>query len=137
MSLVGCFVSWLKIFSGLIITGASTFMSKYLERQFSVAPSKANMLIGWLFGFGFLIPFFFSCWISKFFCSIPFFMTLWFLDEFFMISFFLNLNNCGWELCLPHLAFSVSIVHRKIRDKMAQWVVQFRTPMLRFYFLQE
>ncbi|VDN60463.1 unnamed protein product [Dracunculus medinensis] len=31
---------------GLIITGASTFMSKYLERQFSVAPSKANMLIG-------------------------------------------------------------------------------------------
>ncbi|VDM47791.1 unnamed protein product [Toxocara canis] len=31
---------------GLIVTGASTFMSKYLERQFSVAPSKANMLIG-------------------------------------------------------------------------------------------
>ncbi|VIO89601.1 sodium-independent organic anion transporter family protein [Brugia malayi] len=31
---------------GFIITGASTFMSKYLERQFSVAPSKANMLIG-------------------------------------------------------------------------------------------
>jgi len=31
---------------GLIITGASTFMSKYLERQFGVAPSKANMLIG-------------------------------------------------------------------------------------------
>ncbi|MFH4976664.1 hypothetical protein AB6A40_003373 [Gnathostoma spinigerum] len=31
---------------GLIITGASTFMSKYLERQFSVPPSKANMLIG-------------------------------------------------------------------------------------------
>lgn len=34
------------LFSGFIITGASTFMSKYLERQFSVAPSKANMLIG-------------------------------------------------------------------------------------------
>uniref|UniRef100_A0A1I8ECX2 Solute carrier organic anion transporter family member n=2 Tax=Wuchereria bancrofti TaxID=6293 RepID=A0A1I8ECX2_WUCBA len=31
---------------GFIITGASTFMSKYLERQFNVAPSKANMLIG-------------------------------------------------------------------------------------------
>jgi hypothetical protein len=31
---------------GLIVTGASTFMSKYLERQFGVAPSKANMLIG-------------------------------------------------------------------------------------------
>ncbi|CAD5233443.1 unnamed protein product [Bursaphelenchus xylophilus] len=31
---------------GLIITGVSTFMSKYLERQFGVAPSKANMLIG-------------------------------------------------------------------------------------------
>ncbi|TKR73690.1 hypothetical protein L596_020973 [Steinernema carpocapsae] len=31
---------------GLIIAGASTFMSKYLERQFGVAPSKANMLIG-------------------------------------------------------------------------------------------
>lgn len=30
----------------LIITGASTFMSKYLERQFSVPPSKANMVIG-------------------------------------------------------------------------------------------
>uniref|UniRef100_A0A0N5ABZ2 Solute carrier organic anion transporter family member n=1 Tax=Syphacia muris TaxID=451379 RepID=A0A0N5ABZ2_9BILA len=36
---------------GLIITGASTFMSKYLERQFSVAPSKANMLIG-----GIMVP---------------------------------------------------------------------------------
>lgn len=33
-------------FTGFIVTGASTFMSKYLERQFSVAPSKANMLIG-------------------------------------------------------------------------------------------
>ncbi|KAI6231989.1 Solute carrier organic anion transporter family member [Aphelenchoides besseyi] len=41
---------------GLIITGASTFMSKYLERQFGVAPSKANMLIGMIMvpmaGFG-------------------------------------------------------------------------------------
>lgn len=31
---------------GLIVTGASTFMAKYLERQFNVAPSKANLLIG-------------------------------------------------------------------------------------------
>uniref|UniRef100_A0A914VA58 Solute carrier organic anion transporter family member n=1 Tax=Plectus sambesii TaxID=2011161 RepID=A0A914VA58_9BILA len=31
---------------GLIIAGASTFMSKYLERQFNVAPSRANVLIG-------------------------------------------------------------------------------------------
>ncbi|GMR30135.1 hypothetical protein PMAYCL1PPCAC_00330, partial [Pristionchus mayeri] len=31
---------------GLVVTGASSFMSKYLERQFSVAPSKANVLIG-------------------------------------------------------------------------------------------
>uniref|UniRef100_A0A0K0FEW5 Solute carrier organic anion transporter family member n=1 Tax=Strongyloides venezuelensis TaxID=75913 RepID=A0A0K0FEW5_STRVS len=31
---------------GMVIAGASTFMSKYLEGQFSVAPSKANMLIG-------------------------------------------------------------------------------------------
>ncbi|CAD6187233.1 unnamed protein product [Caenorhabditis auriculariae] len=30
----------------LAVTGASSFMSKYLERQFSVASSKANMLIG-------------------------------------------------------------------------------------------
>ncbi|PAV55622.1 hypothetical protein WR25_09946 [Diploscapter pachys] len=30
----------------LVVTGASSFMSKYLERQFSVAPSKANVLIG-------------------------------------------------------------------------------------------
>lgn len=30
----------------LVVTGASGFMSKYLERQFSVAPSKANVLIG-------------------------------------------------------------------------------------------
>uniref|UniRef100_A0AC34RHL5 Solute carrier organic anion transporter family member n=1 Tax=Panagrolaimus sp. JU765 TaxID=591449 RepID=A0AC34RHL5_9BILA len=36
---------------GLIITGVSTFMSKYLERQFGVAPSKANMLIG-----GIMVP---------------------------------------------------------------------------------
>uniref|UniRef100_A0A7E4UYT0 Solute carrier organic anion transporter family member n=1 Tax=Panagrellus redivivus TaxID=6233 RepID=A0A7E4UYT0_PANRE len=39
------------IHTGLIITGASTFMSKYLERQFGVAPSKANMLIG-----GIMVP---------------------------------------------------------------------------------
>lgn len=32
--------------TGLIVTGCSTFMSKYLERQFGVSPSKANMLIG-------------------------------------------------------------------------------------------
>ncbi|CAJ0959416.1 unnamed protein product, partial [Mesorhabditis belari] len=31
---------------GLVVTGASSFMSKYLERQFNVAPSKANVLIG-------------------------------------------------------------------------------------------
>ncbi|CAO4384955.1 unnamed protein product [Caenorhabditis nigoni] len=30
----------------LVVTGASSFMSKYLERQFSVRPSKANLLIG-------------------------------------------------------------------------------------------
>ncbi|CAB3400992.1 unnamed protein product [Caenorhabditis bovis] len=30
----------------LVVTGASSFMSKYLERQFGVAPSKANVLIG-------------------------------------------------------------------------------------------
>lgn len=37
--------------SGLIVTGCSTFMGKYLERQFGVAPSKANMLIG-----GIMVP---------------------------------------------------------------------------------
>ncbi|CAJ0583631.1 unnamed protein product, partial [Mesorhabditis spiculigera] len=31
---------------GLVVTGASSFMPKYLERQFNVAPSKANVLIG-------------------------------------------------------------------------------------------
>uniref|UniRef100_A0A8R1DZ66 Solute carrier organic anion transporter family member n=1 Tax=Caenorhabditis japonica TaxID=281687 RepID=A0A8R1DZ66_CAEJA len=30
----------------LVVTGSSSFMSKYLERQFSVKPSKANLLIG-------------------------------------------------------------------------------------------
>ncbi|EJD76399.1 organic anion transporter [Loa loa] len=40
------FITFAMAVDGFIITGASTFMSKYLERQFSVAPSKANMLIG-------------------------------------------------------------------------------------------
>lgn len=31
---------------GLLITGLSGFMAKYLERQFNVASSRANMLIG-------------------------------------------------------------------------------------------
>ncbi|KAL3088825.1 hypothetical protein niasHS_009117 [Heterodera schachtii] len=31
---------------GLIVTGCSTFMSKYLERQFGVAPSKATLFMG-------------------------------------------------------------------------------------------
>lgn len=35
-----------RIFPGLIVTGCSTFMSKYLERQFGVAPSKATMFMG-------------------------------------------------------------------------------------------
>ncbi|MCP9264893.1 Solute carrier organic anion transporter family member [Dirofilaria immitis] len=39
-------ITFAMAIDGFIITGASTFMSKYLERQFSVAPSKANMLIG-------------------------------------------------------------------------------------------
>uniref|UniRef100_A0A158PJS0 Solute carrier organic anion transporter family member n=1 Tax=Angiostrongylus costaricensis TaxID=334426 RepID=A0A158PJS0_ANGCS len=32
--------------SGLVITGASSFMSKYLERQFNVPPSRSSLLIG-------------------------------------------------------------------------------------------
>ncbi|CAI5456009.1 unnamed protein product [Caenorhabditis angaria] len=43
----------------LVVTGASSFMSKYLERQFSVAPSKANVLIGCIMvpmaGFGCMV----------------------------------------------------------------------------------
>lgn len=33
-------------FEGLLITGLSTFMAKYLERQFNVHTSRANLLIG-------------------------------------------------------------------------------------------
>lgn len=42
---------WISLYeamssSGLVVTGASSFMSKYLERQFNVPPSNSSFLIG-------------------------------------------------------------------------------------------